>query len=89
MPNTRSLGRPNQSWRQALGKQHLQLKVELGQVELTVGQIETLHLGDVVKLEQPLDKPLLVRDDKGEPIFQGHPGKQHGHRAISLIKLKA
>ncbi|WP_137939842.1 FliM/FliN family flagellar motor switch protein [Chitinivorax sp. B] len=87
-PAIRSLGRPNQSWRQAIGKQHLQVKVELGQVELTVGQIETLRLGDVVKLDQSLDAPLLVRDDQDTPIFHCHPGTQHGHRAISLIKLK-
>ena len=71
----------------ALASQPLRLTVELGQVELTLGQLESLHVGDVIRLDKHLDDTLLVQGLDGSAVCLAHAGRHDTHRAIEVQKL--
>ncbi|WP_159671698.1 FliM/FliN family flagellar motor C-terminal domain-containing protein [Andreprevotia sp. IGB-42] len=70
----------------ALNAQHLRISVELGIAEMTLGQLESLHVGDVIRLDRCLTDALPILDEHGQQLFTGHPGKQRAARAIEVQK---
>ncbi|MFC4161864.1 FliM/FliN family flagellar motor switch protein [Chitinimonas lacunae] len=63
----------------------LRLAVDLGEVNLTLGQLQSLGLGDVLCLGTPLERPLEVRAE-GQPFCRAQLGASDGHRAVALVK---
>ncbi|QNB08829.1 FliM/FliN family flagellar motor switch protein [Herbaspirillum frisingense] len=71
---------------QALSSQRARLRVELSSVEITLGQMQALALGDVLLLPHLLEQPLRVFEDQGRQICAGYLGQQEGGKAIELVR---
>lgn len=64
---------------------YISLKAELGESEISVYEFLQLDLGDVIELDQRIDKPLTIR--AGElPKFIGQPGKKGRNLAVQIIE---
>jgi flagellar motor switch protein FliM len=61
----------------------LALSVELGRVQLSVSEAESLKLGDVLVLDQTT-KDLLTAHVAGRPKFQGRPGRVGGRVCFAI-----
>lgn len=73
------------SRRQAVLGRAASLTIEAGQAELTVRQLRSLAVGDVVCLNQPLDRPLSVRGPQGQAVGRAYLGALHGQRAVQWV----
>jgi flagellar motor switch/type III secretory pathway protein FliN len=69
---------------QVLAPQRLRLQVQLGAAEITLGQLQSLHVGDVIRLDRHLDEALLVQDAAAQKMFSAYPGRVQAHRAIEI-----
>ena len=72
---------------QALSHVSLSLPVEIGQAEVDVASLLTLALGDVIRLDSCIDKPINVRGPNGEALFGAHLGRQDKAVAIEVTHL--
>lgn len=61
------------------------LKAELGQSEISIQEFLQLDLGDVIELDQSIDKPLKVRAGES-PKFLAQPGKKGRRLAVQMIE---
>ncbi len=61
--------------------------VELGKTEISIRDMLNLEIGDVIKLEQTLKKPLVVKVGKEEKYY-GYPGISQNKLAIQLYGAK-
>jgi len=61
----------------------LPLSVELGRVQLSVNEAESLKLGDVLVLDQTTNDLLTARV-AGRPKFQGRPGRVGGRVCFAI-----
>ena len=57
-----------------LSKVPVTLPIELGQAEVEIGSLLTLAVGDVIRLNTSVDKPLTVRGPGGKALFNAHLG---------------
>jgi flagellar motor switch/type III secretory pathway protein FliN len=70
---------------EALADRKLPLRVELAGIELSLGTLAALRIGDVIPLPHGLDEPLHVTTG-GAPVCAAWLGRRHGHRAIELAR---
>jgi hypothetical protein len=76
----------------AVGREPLAFKVELTGAEVSLGDLQSLRVGDVLTLAHRLDMPLLVHPAGAEanagttPVCLAYLGAQRGHRAIELLR---
>lgn len=68
-----------------LGESVVEVMAEVSEVEITVGDLVNLEIGDIIPLGKAVTDPLLVRV-QGVPKFTGDPGFSRGAQAIKLIK---
>lgn len=68
----------------ALSGENLSVSVELSPLELDLGALSGLRVGDVVRVPHTLETPLLVRLNEGAPLFQGFLGRLDEHKALEL-----
>jgi len=68
----------------ALASQPLALRAELGSTSLTIGEIENLAIGDVIKLDQSCDTPIRISVGMQQTIADGQLGLQSGNKAVKL-----
>lgn len=61
------------------------VRAELAPVELTLGAIKSLRVGDVVELSHPLDCPLVAKTADGGVLCKAFLGKLGERRAIELL----
>lgn len=77
---------------QAVAHRRLGFVVEIAPAELTLGELQTLRVGDVLTLPHALDTPLAVRSlsAAGSPpapaAMHAYLGTRDGHRAIELLR---
>ena len=69
---------------QAVATHALQLRAELNTVELSLGQLHGLRVGDVVPLTHSLENPANIVSQEGRTICLGWLGQQSGHIAVEL-----
>lgn len=69
---------------QAMATHVLQLRAELNEVELSLGQLQGLRVGDVVPLTHHLETPANIASQDGRTICLGWLGQQSGHVAVEL-----
>ncbi|SMO59248.1 flagellar motor switch protein FliM [Fodinibius sediminis] len=62
------------------------LQVILGQANITMKELLNLTEGDVIKLGQPIDKPLPVLIN-GTQKMNGYPGNYNGNRAVKIFDI--
>jgi len=94
IPKTAKSGEENQSLppvkmsslNQALTNTLVTLNVEVGGAELTLGHLNTLAVGDVLRLDSSLDGGISVSGPGTLPICNAHLGRLAGSYAIELTK---
>ena len=69
----------------ALGKESVRLIVQAGQAEVSVGNLFSLAVGDVIRFQHPIDAPLPVLTEQGMPVFDGFLGVRDKHMALELL----
>ncbi|RZF29075.1 FliM/FliN family flagellar motor switch protein [Paraburkholderia sp. UYCP14C] len=78
----------------AVGSSRVSLHAMLGQCELSVPQLATLAVGDVIRLDHTITEPIalqLAQSDRGRPIpiAAGMPGQHGGKFSIQLTSIAA
>jgi hypothetical protein len=69
----------------AVGPAAAVLRAQLQPVELTLGQIRSLQLGDVVVLPHALDQALEVRTDGGTLVCEAYLGRMGRQRSLEVL----
>jgi hypothetical protein len=63
-----------------------EMRAELEPVELSLGAVRALRIGDVVELTHLLDSPILAKIASGHLLCEAYLGKAGSHRAIELSR---
>lgn len=75
---------PSETMRANIATVEVELKAMLGTAEMTVGRLLTLQVGDVVRLGNDPEEPILVRVED-EPILSGFPTTRGGNVAVEIL----
>lgn len=70
----------------ALRRVPLALPIEIGQVEVEVGALMTLAVGDVIRLQASVDKPLTVYGPDRNALFDGYLGTVERNVALEVVR---
>lgn len=62
------------------------LKAILGHSQITVEELLHLQAGDVIELDQTIEKPLVIYAG-GEPKFYGQPGQKKQRMAVQITEV--
>jgi hypothetical protein len=62
------------------------MRAELEPVDLSLGEVKALRIGDVIELTHALDRPLLAKAATGELLCEAFLGRVGAHRAIELLR---
>jgi hypothetical protein len=65
-----------------VGNARLRLRAQLGHASLAIESLCALQPGDVLRIDQRLDAPLVLTTERGEPVCHGHLFSVQGRRAI-------
>lgn len=65
--------------------ERLTLKVLAGEALLELGLLQTIAVGDVIKLNTRIDEPLQVLNDDGTRFCEAFLGSRDGRKSIQLI----
>jgi flagellar motor switch/type III secretory pathway protein FliN len=71
--------------RQALGAEPVVLEVQAGSAELALADLQTLAVGDVLRLDRTLREPLAITVATEGTVCLGHLGLLHGRKAVQLV----
>jgi flagellar motor switch/type III secretory pathway protein FliN len=86
-PRVRQFGNPPTSARAALATQRVVVEVHAGAAQLTIAELASLGVGDVITLDRPLDRPLDVRAANGGAFCSGHLGVRDDRKAVLLTAI--
>lgn len=64
----------------------VRLPVELGRVEVDLGSLVNLGVGDVIRLDVAADRPLGVKGPAGKILFDGYLGLSDGMVALEVAR---
>lgn len=53
----------------------VRLPVQVGSAEVDLGSVAALGVGDVIRLDTPLDAPIQVKTAEGRSMFMAYPGR--------------
>lgn len=73
-------------FRSNLQMARVDMAVELGRAELQVRKFLNLKVGDIISLEQEVDKPLNITVE-GITKYRGYQGSYKGHQAVKVTEL--
>ena len=68
----------------ALVDESMILEAHVGSTVITIGELERLAVGDVVKLDQSIDASPKLLTRSGEPVVNGRLGVCEGHKALQV-----
>ncbi|MEA4921211.1 MAG: flagellar motor switch protein FliM [Clostridiaceae bacterium] len=74
-----------QSIMNSLSESSIEMRGILGKTVIPMGEVVTLQPGDVIRLEQHLDSPVVVTVN-GKAWFYGRPGISKNQMAVKIIK---
>jgi flagellar motor switch/type III secretory pathway protein FliN len=83
-PRVKDRARRLASARGLLAGQPVTVEVQVGAAELTLAELASLGVGDVIALDHPLDHPLRVQAANGRVLCGGHLGIWNGKKAVQL-----
>ncbi|RYL95335.1 flagellar motor switch protein FliM [Sporolactobacillus sp. THM7-4] len=63
----------------------IDVKAKLGTSRITVQELSNLDVGDVIRLDQKMDQPIII-DIGGFPKFYAQPGRKSNRMAVQIIK---
>lgn len=69
-----------------LSNQAVELQGWIGEAEIDLATLQTIAVGDVIRLETKLDQTLQVRSFDGNSVCLGYLGTAGGHRAVELLR---
>ncbi|MHB1682716.1 MAG: flagellar motor switch protein FliM [Bacilli bacterium] len=69
-----------------MGSVEVGLKAEIGHTSIRVDEFLGLKAGDVIALDQPIDRPLTIRVGE-EPKYWGYPGTTRGRYALKISRV--
>jgi hypothetical protein len=69
----------------AVAAQACPVRAELAPVQLTLGAIKSLRVGDVIELQHTLDRPLVAKTADGGVLCEAFLGRLGERRAIELL----
>jgi hypothetical protein len=75
-------------FREALRGQTLEVRFVAGEAELELGTLQTMVVGDVVRLDSKVDEPLMLIGPAGSPLAAGYLGIHEGRKAAQLAKAR-
>jgi hypothetical protein len=85
-----SLVRPGvTSLTDAMHDRRMTLQVRLQGCSLDLGALSGLRIGDVVRLEHPVEQPTALTDRHGRPCFEGHLARHGDRKTVVLAKCVA
>lgn len=70
----------------ALKNTRMKLNIMVGEVQLSLGLLQTISLGDVIKLDAKVDQPLNIVTSEGTRLCGTFLGKRDGQKAVQLTK---
>lgn len=73
----------------ALGHRFVPLNVEIAGCEMDLGTLQSLEVGDVVRLRHELQAPAWLTDGSGQVLFDGYLVSQSGRKALELVRHQA
>jgi flagellar motor switch/type III secretory pathway protein FliN len=82
-PPTGGLGKANLA--RALGGVSVSLPVIVGEAEVDLANLASLAVGDVIRLDAPIEKPLAVRTADGESLFEVFLGRIGRDVAVEVV----
>jgi flagellar motor switch protein FliM len=68
-----------------LANVEVELVAELGRVQRRLASIDSLRVGNVIRLDTPVKAPVVVRI-QGKPVFRGRPTTAGTQLAVSVIE---
>jgi len=71
---------------QSILNEDMTVVASLGTVELSVGEVNQLAIGDVVTLNHGFADPIHIASIDGRPIAKGMLGQSEGNKALHLLK---
>jgi len=78
---------PLAALKDALSDKTTHLRVELLPVDISVGNLQSLTIGDVLVVPHLLTQQVHVKTAQGEPLCGAYLGQAQGQKAIELTKL--
>jgi hypothetical protein len=69
---------------EALVGKALEMQGVAGRVTLTIGDLQSLKAGDILRLDRSIGEPVLLESPGGQPVGQGYLGKSEGQRALQV-----
>ncbi|MEW8149566.1 MAG: FliM/FliN family flagellar motor switch protein [Candidatus Thiodiazotropha endolucinida] len=91
----KTLGNPDQELRQkltplqtALANQELSARVSLGSATLSLGELATIRIGDVVTLDKHINEPASMRLGKNGDVCEGFIGVKGKSMAFRISQAK-
>jgi hypothetical protein len=68
----------------ALGNQVLSVSAEMSSIDISIGDLQSLRVNDVVLFNHRLDEPVSIRIKEGGNFAHGFLGKSRGNWAVEL-----
>ena len=75
---------PLVSLREGLEAESVAVEVVVGSAELSLAELQSLSVGDVLRLDRGIKDPLMVMFDGGQGVCGAHLGAVRGRRAVQL-----
>jgi flagellar motor switch/type III secretory pathway protein FliN len=69
-----------------LATRAVRVVAQLGEAEIDIGTLQSLAVGDVIKLDTRVDQPAQIFSTDGTPLCHGHLGTRDGHKSLQLIR---
>lgn len=69
-----------------LQKTRVEVIAEIGETVLTLGEILTLEVGDVIRLKEHYDEPIEIKVN-GKTKFLAKPGQYKGNYAVRITEI--
>lgn len=86
LPTAPSAPLPALDYQALLAPLPVRLPVELGRVEVDLGSLVKLGVGDVIRLDVAADRPLGVTGPAGKILFDGYLGLSDGMVALEVAR---
>lgn len=64
----------------------IKLSAFLGEAEIDIGTLQTISIGDVIRLDTPIDKPVHLATETGVSLCKGYLGTSDNHKSLQLCR---
>jgi hypothetical protein len=73
--------------RAAISDAKICLQAVVGHAEISVGELSSLRVNDVIVLSASLSEPAALRNSSGRQVASASPGRVEGKRAVVITKV--